>query len=485
MAGFDMDRRKFVTASVASTTVSSLGATASADDGSTTDETRDPLDVFPTLDKKAVSAFAYDIESDDVVAEHNPDVPLAPASNTKLLTTALAFDRLGGDYRFETAVGTPEPTSGETVEELAIVGRGSPDLGADDLDDLAAAVADAGVSTVSRRIVADDSYFDESVYGVAWTNADGRFSYGAKITSLAVSRNTVDVTVSRPTDECEFEVDITPDSDAVEIDLDVECSGSDSISVSNQEPWTPTINVTGRLSPGSDATGNAPVGEPVRHAASVFVNALDDHGVSVTPEAVSVTPTAVSATPEIEVVDEPVDLAETYGTVESDPLSEILTELNAWSNNFIAEMIARTVAHESTGASSWQTVIDEFFADLGHETAAIQGGSGLSRQTTVSSRAMAEAVEWGLSQEWGDDFLDTIPVAGEAGTVRNRLGDVDGEVRAKTGSLSGVDALTGTIGEPGKPQIVFSILLNGLTSDRARQSGSRIDDFVRSVADHR
>ena len=121
------------------------------------------------------------------VASHNPDLPVIPASNQKLLVGAAALAALGPDFTFTTDVRAATPPSGGVVAgDLYLVGGGDPLLTTDDflgsnitlhevinqtsLDTLADAIVAAGVTQVQGGIVADGSHFDDEFFRPSWSD---------------------------------------------------------------------------------------------------------------------------------------------------------------------------------------------------------------------------------------------------------------------------------------------------------------------------
>ncbi len=476
-----LDRRRFVQASgLAVLAGMATGSGQAVTDGGETTTQVDPGDAFDQIDRAAISVFARDVETGDVISSHDPQMPVPPASTTKLLTTAAAFDELGPDYRFETTVGVVgERRNDGVVESLGVVARGDPDMTEDDLRELAAAVADSGIRRVTDRLVVDVSAFDDGEYPPAWTLGDATSSYAPKSSAFVVNHNEVDVTASRDGDSCEFDVSLEPHWDGIDVDVDLECVDEDRfVTIGTSEHWRNTVEIGGRMIPDDVATASVPIGTPNEYAANVFANALEDEGVSVTPGG--------GAEPEIEISHESVDLAETVATHESRTLAEVAEGFNFWSYNMVGENIARTVAYEREGLGTWATwesYLDERLRNAGAETPRIRDGSGLSRHDLASAHDVVSMIEWGIDQEWGETFRESMAVAGEDGTVRNRLGDVDATIRAKSGSLTGVTCLAGVIEDGGEPVATYAVLAANLTGERAVGASPRVDDLVAMIAE--
>jgi serine-type D-Ala-D-Ala carboxypeptidase/endopeptidase (penicillin-binding protein 4) len=387
-----------------------------------------------------------------VLASRNPDVPLPPASNTKLLTAALALHHLGPDYRFETHVS-------RAGDSLVLSGRGNPSLSPTDLSLLAEFVRDAGIDGVGD-VVAERGSFGDQTRGPGWTWEDGRHGYGAKSTALALSGNRVSVTVSGT------DVEVAPNTDAVELHTEFD-ETAEKLRMFRDCPGN-AIRVEGK--PSEEAqTETVPVGDPVRHCLLAFRDALEgagidhDGGFRVTDEG---------------------EAGETVATVKSPPVADLVREMNVPSDNFLAEQLARTVAREVRGDGSWDTwehVVGDFLDARDAGRVRIRDGSGLSRYNRISASGLVRTLEWVAERPWSETFFASLPTAGE-GTLANRLADVPG-VRAKTGTLTGSRALSGIVRREDGTDVVFSVLLGGLVGDDEERARERIDAFVSELAD--
>ncbi len=398
----------------------------------------------------ASSVLARELGGDELAA-HDPDVPLPPASNTKLLTAALALHHLEPDYRFETRVSRVD-------DSLVLAGRGNPSLSPVQLSVLAKTVRNDGIDAV-RNLVADLGCFEGASRGPGWMWEDGRYDYGAESTALAFAGNTVSVTVSGT------EVEVNPRTDAVELVTDFD-SSADELRVFRCDD---EIHVEGQP-PDELRTESVPIADPVRHCLFAFRDALEDTGISHFG--------GFHAT-------ENPDSGKTIATVKSPPVSELVRRMNVPSDNFLAEQLARTVAHEVRGEGSWdewETVVAEFLDDCDGGGFRIRDGSGLSRYNLLSARGIVRVLEWVTKQSWSETFFTSLPTPGE-GTLEERLLDIEYELRAKTGTLTGSRTLSGIVRREQKRAVVFSVLLGGLTGDDEKRARDSIDDFVRTVTE--
>src|SRR5277367_487702 len=154
-----------------------------------------------------------DRDTGETLYELNGDHFFTPASNAKVVTTALALATLGSDYRFHTTLEAKSAigTDGRLAGDLILVGRGDPDLsnrrfpysGRGDrvgpiekvLAELADEAVAKGLREVDGDIVADDSYLPYDPYPVGWSSGDLFFAFGAPVSAIAFNDNTISVEI--------------------------------------------------------------------------------------------------------------------------------------------------------------------------------------------------------------------------------------------------------------------------------------------------
>jgi serine-type D-Ala-D-Ala carboxypeptidase/endopeptidase (penicillin-binding protein 4) len=159
-------------------------------------------------------------------------------------------------------------------------------------------------------------------------------------------------------------------------------------------------------------------------------------------------------------------------TVRSLELARLVDETNETSNNFFAEMLLKRLDAGKGGAQGstrgGARRVRSFARGLGRRVRA-RDGSGLSRANRASPHAVGKLLAGMLDHDGGEAFADSLPVAGREGTVRHRMRGTaaQGRCGAKTGTLTGVSALSGYCDTGGRT-IVFSILMNGTDVGAAR-----------------
>jgi D-alanyl-D-alanine carboxypeptidase/D-alanyl-D-alanine-endopeptidase (penicillin-binding protein 4) len=151
--------------------------------------------------------------------------------------------------------------------------------------------------------------------------------------------------------------------------------------------------------------------------------------------------------------------------VESDPLSDVLVEMDRESDNFTAELLVKEIGREIRGVGSTAAGVAVVLRDLGAAGVPLQGvllfdGSGLSVDDRFTVRALAALLlaAWN-NPELRAPFLRALPVAGVSGTLDDRMQKkpTRGVVRAKTGTTNRASALAGYVGR----RYVFAVIQNG------------------------
>jgi len=159
---------------------------------------------------------------------------------------------------------------------------------------------------------------------------------------------------------------------------------------------------------------------------------------------------------------------------EGRPLSETISLLLKQSNNTIAETLFKDLgAAESGEPGSWRSgaaAVRAALSERGVNVSALTlvDGSGLSRADRVTPRALVAALQAAAADfSLAPELRAALPIAGQDGTLRARFREGPAPVRAKTGYLDGVVALSGYARGPEGDERIFSLVVNGVRGDPA------------------
>jgi len=412
-----------------------------------------------------IGIHVRDLGSGAAVFDHHGDERYNPASNQKLVTAIAAVELLGPQYRFATRVL-------RSGDQLVLVGEGDPSLQLPDLHALASALVAAGAHHGVRGIIIDDTAFSPERHGPGYT-ADGEgVSYMAPSGALSLAFNTAVATI-RPTAPGEpASVDLSPPGDHLRITGRIRTGRGRTLAVDSHEQGEHTIFAVD----GTILAGHAPVtirrrvADPGLFTGHAFAEVLRQVAGDEAPLPVrrgQAIPTSATL----------------VATHESAPLAEVLASSLKFSNNFTSEQVLRTLGWRLSGEpGSWthgRAAVLAAWTALGQDPADLEfeNGAGLSRSGRVSPRALVSLLA--RTREEGTPaaaLMPTMASAGGEGTLRRRLTASDGRVRGKTGTISGVSALSGVAASAdGRAALGFSVLING---DGAAKHHRRLQDRV-------
>lgn len=418
---------------------------------------------------------ASKINKDHILYSHDAQRYFIPASTMKLLTTATALRQLGSEFRIRTSVYE------NGVGWLRVVGRGDPSLTDTQLRELAQQLKRQGVRNVGQLVV-DDGYFQGDAINLSWEWEDIQSDYGASVNSLILNQNAVELTLSPQ-----------------KLGQPLQVSWADAIaqkqwqvkndSVTAEAGTPPSVTVTGVLGQpilrikGQMAVDAEPksfglaILDPAEYFLQHFRSVLEAEGIKVSKASVVAN---VGTKGERELA-----------AVESPPLSVLLVETNQQSNNLYAEALLRSLqalAIAQRGASantdSTQIGLNEVIStltDLGvnPKSYVLADGSGVSRHNLVSPEAIAHTLQIMAQTPQAAVYRASLPTAGVSGTLQHRFLNTaaQGHLQAKTGTMSGVSALSGYLDVPGYQPLVFSIMINQ-SDQSAANLREAIDEII-------
>jgi serine-type D-Ala-D-Ala carboxypeptidase/endopeptidase (penicillin-binding protein 4) len=427
-----------------------------------------------------------------VLYERNQDHLFAPASNTKLFTTALALTALGPQYRFTTTILAERPLdrSGRLAGDLVLIGGGDPSLSnrhypyekprPDEqpqpfetiagIEELADQVVGHGLKSIAGNIVGDDRRYLWEPYPDGWSADDPIWEYGAPVSALIVNDNAFTLWV-RPGERPGDIARVLTSPSLIPFSIDNRVS---TIAAGEREIYedrsigSHELHLWGSI-PLSDRGANEAlaVGDPAAFAAAMLRDALIRRGVSIRGDAVA----------RHRFADEVADRKRAGGLppfagVElarrmSPPLIELLQVVDKVSQNLHAEVMLREVGAVARNMGSREAGQEEMKAFLS-QAGIVNGeyhlvdGSGLSRLTLVTPSAIVKLLVYMYKLKHRYEWMPLLPIAGVDGTLSKRFeGHPEARrIQAKTGSLSHVRAMSGYAESEAYGRLAFSIVVN-------------------------
>jgi serine-type D-Ala-D-Ala carboxypeptidase/endopeptidase (penicillin-binding protein 4) len=445
----------------------------------------------------------------------NADKLLQPASNTKLLTTVSTLALVGGDYKFLTTVETEKRPDklGRVAGDVILMGRGDPNLSGRVLpynkkterlaphtrvlEELADQVVAAGVKVIDGDIVADDSYFVYERYGEGWTQDDLMWDYGAPVSALVVNDNVVFASVKPgPSTGSRALLTLDPYTDYYKVRnlVTTTARGTTRNLGILREPGSLELTFWGTIPQGDPGDDEAlAIEEPATANAEFFRSLLQQRGIRVQGKVREQHSYSWQFPPPRDgqpLVVPPVTVPARVVLAQhlSLPLIEDLRVINKVSQNLHVELMLRLMGklHGVSGSLSGGLDAEKKFlteqVHMDPSEFSLYDGSGLSRSDLVTPHAFTQLLQYAYAQPWAAEFRDTLPIAGEDGSLSMRFKGTFAadHVEAKTGQLGQANSLSGYAVTKLGHNIAFSILINHheMGNTRAKQM---IDDTVNAV----
>jgi len=416
------------------------------------------------------------LESKKVLFKYNDEYLFMPASNMKVLTTALALLRLGPDYRFTTRLlressgdlvlaGSGDPSLSGRVYPYAKDSGSGPPLRA--LEALADRAVAAGLTRIDGDVVGDDRLYPYAPYPPSWTQDDIFRNYGAPVSALTLNDNNITIIVqpgAEPGDPAQ--ISFSPAIEYYAIDnriLTVPKGGEARIRISKVQNARQLL-LWGSIPAGHAAFGDTlSVDDPALFAAQALYDALARRGVTIAGK-------AVARHRSVNDDYNPVPSEELASRV-SPPLVQLLQAADKTSQNLHAELMLREVGRAARFMGTRESGLEEMTA-MSKEAGASAGdarledGSGLARNVMVAPRLMTRILAYLYASKYREAFISLFPIGGEDGTLKNRMKDNPSadEVHAKTGTLSRAIALSGYVENKTRGWLAFSIIVNSFTA---------------------
>lgn len=423
--------------------------------------------VFTVGEQAEASVEFVRLSDGKVLFSHQATKALIPASIAKLVLSAALLETLSPSFQMETRFFyTGDREKGVVSGDLIIVGDGDPFLVSEELFLIAADWKAKGIREFRGNLVIDNSLFD----GQAWDREriQGRdqteHAFHAPVTAFGVNFNTVAVNVAPgekvgspalvnfdpvPLQELSLENHALTSSYA-EIDVNVRrvtANGRTQLIVEGTIPQGFPLQKFYRA-----------VNDPIQVSGGYVRSFLNTVGISVRG---TVKEGRLPRT------------AHHFYTHKSKPLSDLVKSLNLYSSNYMADVLLKRLAVHCCGQGSFAAgakFLEGYLRGKGVEgDFTLTNGSGLDEGSALSARQLTTLlVKVGRDYRIFPEFLASLPVAGESGTLEHRFGasgtQTHGLLRAKTGTLSSpvsVSNLSGYLHHAQHGLVAFAVIQNG------------------------
>ncbi|WP_050452851.1 D-alanyl-D-alanine carboxypeptidase/D-alanyl-D-alanine endopeptidase, partial [Candidatus Burkholderia verschuerenii] len=412
----------------------------------------------------------------------NANQPMLPASTMKLVTTYAGLSMLGPDYRWKTtayADGQIDP-QGVLHGNLYIQGTGDPKLVPEELIDLVDQIRKSGISGIDGALVLDKRYFDASTRDLPAFDTDETAPYNVGPDPLLYAFKSLSFTLTPNTDG-QVSIDVLPQLAQLQIDNELRvtrgtCTGS-------LQAASPSVAQTQGGFVQASFIGDYPLRCGPR---TINVAALD-HSTFFAGGFLALWKQA-GGTFQGTTREGPTPVsARLVGTHRSPVLSDVVRDINKFSNNVMARNLFLTIgaaeskppATTAKSSAAIQTFLRKSALPMNGRLV-LDNGSGLSREEHISAASLADLLVAANSSPVAQVFVESLPIAGVDGTMRNRLNNSGalGNAHIKTGTLRDVRAIAGYVGAANGESYVVVSFINDPRAEAARAAHDALLEWV-------
>ncbi|CAL8475082.1 D-alanyl-D-alanine carboxypeptidase/D-alanyl-D-alanine-endopeptidase [Caballeronia sp. S22] len=411
----------------------------------------------------------------------NANEPMLPASTMKLVTTYAGLSMLGPDYRWKTTAYADGEVDAQGVlhGNLYIQGTGDPKLVPEELIDLVEQVRKNGITGIDGALVLDKRYFDASTRDLPAFDNDDSAPYNVGPDPLLYAFKSLSFTLT-PSPDGQVSIDVLPQLAQLQIDNELRvtrgaCTGS-------LQAASPSVAQT----QGGFVQASFIGDYPLRCGSRTINVAALDHSTFFAGGFLALWKqaggtfqgsTREGATP---------SNARLVGTHRSPVLSDVVRDINKFSNNVMARNLFLTIgaaqAKPPATTAKSATAIQAFLkrSALPMSGLTLDNGSGLSRDEHISASSLADLLMAANASPVAQVFVESLPVAGVDGTMRNRLTNAGalGNAHIKTGTLRDVRAIAGYVGAANGESYVVVSFINDPRAEAARAAHDALLEWV-------
>ncbi len=425
-------------------------------------------DLVTPLLPDQVGFLLYDAQTHKELAALNADKKFSYASNLKLLTTAAALHYLGGGFHYITLFRF-DKNSGT----LSIKAGGDPSVTYEEIDRIAYQLKAKGIHGIQKVVIDNTMFGPKGSYRIPGSG-NGDNAYLALLSPLSLEMNAVDIAVKAEQVGKPVTVTISAgESHFIVANSAVGTADAENRLIIGTTAAGTHTKVIVKGSVGVKRTKAVTISRRVARPALRYVSALMQ---------------AMGEQPSVPVSFSPLPLSLfNNGTTllhKGRPLREIVRIMNLYSSNMMAETLVFTLGVLFKGDARQGVSVLKEFAKIATDMAPdIINGCGLGNgKNFIKPRFFIKLVAYMAQQSKESiDFFGSLPVMGEDGTLQ-KWGEENchGEIRAKTGTLTGVTALTGLLFKHGQPYL-FTFVVNDFPAKRFTPVWRFRDRFMAEV----
>ena len=378
------------------------------------DDIEQLLNQYPRI---SASIIYEDLNTGKVLYSRNAQEFMIPASSAKSFTSFAALKFLGKNFSYSTQLL-------KQGDDFYLKFSGDPSLKITDLKELLKALP-------KKHIFIDDSAFDQQLLGYGWSWEDSKFCFSAPISAIIVNKNCFNATLQASGKLAAENVYVkihnnTITKDDPKCNLDLKLLPDESYQLSG------CVNK------------DIPLNIAYQNPRQMLKNMLKGYNLE------------FKAAPR-----EAVIIAEH----KSEKLDELLKVVMKDSDNLYSNAIAKTIGEKYFNEQgSFENAVEAIKQITDVSAIRLMDGSGTSRYNLIAANQLLALFKSAFhNQKIWPDFYNNLPIYGIDGSLKDLTNkNLQGKVRAKTGSMSGVLVLVGFVDK----NKVFVIMLNNFIQSR-------------------
>jgi len=430
------------------------------------------------LSSGGLSISVRPVDGGDSLLEYNAAVPRNPASVMKLVSTFVALDALGPAHTWDTQIwldGDLDLASGRLDGNLVVRGGGDPWLTLERFWTLLRDLRAKGLREIDGDLVLDRSLFDLEPVDPGAFDGQPLRAYNVNPDSFLVNLKAVRFTLVRRTSGERPDILVEPPLANLRLINQVRnakgpCRGYQrGVAVQAAADQPDTVIFSGRFPTGcNEYSLYRSVMDPDQFAWGVFQSIWTELGGSITG-GLRDGPAPAQQKP--------------FHVMRSIPSAEVVQRVNKFSNNVMARILVLTagLAREGEPATvkKGRRAIEATLRDLGVSAKGlyVDNGSGLSRESRMSASTLGSLLVAAWGHRYMPEFAASMPVSGEDGTLRRRLGgSTAGYAHMKTGRLQDVSSIAGYVQARSGRRYAVVVLHND--KDVHRGPGQELQDAL-------
>ena len=402
---------------------------------------------------------------------HEVTTSINPASLSKLATTVAALDLLGPTFVWRTSVYIDGPVRDGVLQgNVYVRGSGDPRLVVERVWLLMRRLQGLGIQKIQGDIVLDRSAFDLLERNPASFDGEPLRPYNAAPDALLVNFKSLVFQFVPDRAANVARIHVEPPLAGVQFPTTAPLSNADCSDYrsSLRADWTDPLRI--RFAGSFPAVCGEKVW-PVAYAApqQFAARAIAGMWQQVGGQLVGQVRDGVV----------PANLQPVF-SVESPALSEVIRDINKFSNNVMAQQLFLTLSQQARGTGSWEVsreAMQAWWRDrIGGEVPAFDNGSGLSREERISALGLARLLQFAWGSPYMSELMSSLPVSGLDGTLKRSK--AQSVAHLKTGSLRDVAGIAGYVDAANGKRLILVAVLNHANAQAARVALDLLVDWT-------